>query len=72
LFLLADGLVVETGGYLSHGAIVAREFGIPAVVNIAGLMDAILDGSGLAVDGNAGVVAIIADTHSQLSDAVSS
>ena len=38
LFLRAAGLVVETGGYLSHGAIVAREFAIPAVVNLTGIV----------------------------------
>jgi pyruvate,water dikinase len=65
LFLLADALVVETGGYLSHGAIVAREFGIPAIVNVPGVMAAIPDGSGLAVDGNAGMVSLIADTPSE-------
>jgi pyruvate,water dikinase len=70
LFLLADGLVVETGGYLSHGAIVAREFGIPAIVNVPGLMAAVPDGSGLAVDGHAGVVTLIADTPSGVESAV--
>ncbi|MGH8683910.1 MAG: PEP-utilizing enzyme, partial [Nitrosospira sp.] len=38
LFLRAGGLVMETGGYLSHGAIVAREFAVPAVVNIPGIL----------------------------------
>lgn len=51
LFLKAGGLVMETGGFLSHGAIVAREFGIPAVVNLPGIVDA-LDGATLVeVDG---------------------
>lgn len=36
LFLKAGAVVMETGGFLSHGAIVAREYGIPAVVNIPG------------------------------------
>ena len=34
LFLRAAAVVMEVGGYLSHGAIVAREYGLPAVVNI--------------------------------------
>ena len=34
LFLLAAGLLMETGGYLSHGAIVAREYGIPAALKV--------------------------------------
>lgn len=56
LFLKAGGLVMETGGFLSHGAIVAREFGIPAVVNLPGIVDA-LDGAALVeVDGNRATV----------------
>jgi rifampicin phosphotransferase len=56
LFLKAGGLVMETGGYLSHGAIVAREFGIPAVVNLPGILQQIGDGDALEVDGTRGVV----------------
>jgi pyruvate,water dikinase len=47
---------METGGYLSHGAIVAREFGIPAVVNIPGLLKRVEDGQQITVDGNRGLV----------------
>lgn len=56
LFLKAGGLVMETGGYLSHGAIVAREFGIPAVVNLPGIRGQLNDGEPIRVDGNAGTV----------------
>lgn len=56
LFLKAGGLVMETGGYLSHGAIVAREFGIPAVVNLPGILQQIKDGDLLVVDGANGRV----------------
>ncbi len=56
MFLRAGAVVVETGGFLSHGAIVAREFGLPAVVNVAGLLDAIPDGTMLEVDGRRGTV----------------
>ena len=56
LFLKAGGLVMETGGYLSHGAIVAREFGIPAVVNLPGILAALADGEPLEVDGGRGTV----------------
>ena len=59
LFLNASAIVMETGGYLSHGSIVAREYGIPAVVNIEGLFEAIKDGDQLSVDGNQGVVEIL-------------
>jgi len=56
LFLKAGGLVVETGGYLSHGAIVAREFALPAVVNLPGIVDQLKDGELVEVDGLAGMV----------------
>lgn len=56
LFLKAGGLVVETGGYLSHGAIVAREFGIPAVMNLPGVFLKLNDGDLLEVDGQKGTV----------------
>lgn len=56
LFLKAGGLVVETGGYLSHGAIVAREFALPAVVNLPGIFDFLCDGDEVEVDGLNGVV----------------
>lgn len=60
LFLKAGGLVMETGGYLSHGAIVAREFGIPAVVNLPGIRAQLKDGETIRVDGNAGTVSRVA------------
>jgi pyruvate,water dikinase len=56
LFLLAAGLVMETGGYLSHGAIVAREYGIPAVLNVPLATQRIPDGSAIVLDGGAGTV----------------
>ncbi len=56
LFLRASALVTETGGYLSHGAVVAREFGLPAVVNVRDAMRLIADGDRLGVDGDAGRV----------------
>jgi phosphohistidine swiveling domain-containing protein len=56
LFLRASAVVMETGGYLSHGAIVAREYGLPAVVNIPGILDQIMDGETLTVDGDSATV----------------
>lgn len=53
LFLRASAIVMESGGYLSHGAIVAREFGLPAVVNIPGILDQLSDGDVVLVDGDA-------------------
>jgi phosphohistidine swiveling domain-containing protein len=56
LFLRANALVMEVGGTLSHGAIVAREYGIPAVVNVPGVMKILNDGEQLTVDGDDGKV----------------
>ncbi len=59
LFLTAGGLVMEMGGMMSHGAVVAREYGIPAVVGVAGATERIATGQRVTVDGSAGVVAIL-------------
>jgi pyruvate,water dikinase len=56
LFLTAGGLVMEMGGAMSHGSVVAREYGIPAVVGVAGATERILSGQTLTVDGSAGTV----------------
>ncbi len=56
LFTRARGLVMETGGVLSHGAIVAREFGLPAVVNIPDACTRYATGERLSVDGASGRV----------------
>jgi pyruvate,water dikinase len=58
LFLLAKGLVMEVGGALCHGAIVAREYGIPAVVGVNRATAEIKDGDQITVDGNSGEVII--------------
>ena len=56
VFFLVKGLVVERGGMLSHGAIIAREYGIPAVVGVADATRIIRDGDLVRVDGDLGVV----------------
>jgi pyruvate,water dikinase len=56
LFLIAAGVVTELGGPLSHAAVVAREFGVPSVVNVSGITRAIRTGDRLRVDGDRGVV----------------
>ena len=58
LFLPAAGVVVETGGVLSHAATVAREYGIPAVTGIRGATDTIPNGTMLSIDGTTGAVTI--------------
>src|SRR5204863_7505198 len=61
LFLRAKALIMETGGMLSHGAIVAREFGLPAVVGIANVQRIIKTGQRVRVDGNTGRVHLFDD-----------
>ena len=58
LFLTAGGLVMEMGGMMSHGAVVAREYGIPAVVGVAGATEQITTGRRITVDGAAGTVVL--------------
>ena len=58
LFVHARGLIVEQGGMLSHGAIVARDFGIPAVV-CPGATSRIADGTKIRVDGNSGRITFV-------------
>jgi phosphoenolpyruvate synthase/pyruvate phosphate dikinase len=53
---LIAGAVVETGGMLSHTAILAREYGIPCVVNVREATGRIASGSRILVDGSAGIV----------------
>ncbi|MDR7866687.1 MAG: rifamycin-inactivating phosphotransferase [Sporomusaceae bacterium] len=59
LFPLAAGLVTEVGGLMTHGAVVAREYGIPAVVGIDGATVKIKDGQQIRVDGTRGFVEIL-------------
>jgi pyruvate,water dikinase len=56
LFLSASAVVMDLGGPLSHAAIVAREYGVPAVVNARGILDAVQTGDRVTVDGDSGVV----------------
>ncbi|MFC7763203.1 PEP-utilizing enzyme [Catellatospora bangladeshensis] len=56
LFLTAGGLVMEMGGANSHGAVVAREYGIPAVVGVPDATGRITTGQLITVDGAAGTV----------------
>ena len=58
LFLTAGGLVMEMGGANSHGAVVAREYGIPAVVGVSGATSRVETGQEVTVDGTRGVVTV--------------
>jgi pyruvate,water dikinase len=62
VFPLISGLVVERGGMLSHGAIIAREFGIPSVVGVRDATRRIGHGQSVTVDGDRGTVTVVDDT----------
>ncbi|MFH1073746.1 MAG: PEP/pyruvate-binding domain-containing protein [Candidatus Firestonebacteria bacterium] len=59
VFVTISALVTNTGGLLSHASIVAREYGLPAVVNVLNATKIIKDGDTLEVDGNNGIVKIL-------------
>ena len=59
LFGVASAIVVETGGVLSHAAVTAREYGIPAVLGVANATTAIRDGQLLEVSGSEGRIRIL-------------
>lgn len=57
VFMLISGIVLETGGLISHGALLAREYGLPGV-QIPGALELIPDGALITLDGDSGVVII--------------
>jgi phosphohistidine swiveling domain-containing protein len=59
VFTIAGGLVTNTGGVLSHAAVVAREFGLPAVVGTGDATTRIQDGQQVEIDGTAGTVRLL-------------
>ncbi|MFO0623352.1 MAG: phosphoenolpyruvate synthase [Polyangia bacterium] len=61
LFVHAAGLVCDVGGMMTHGSVVAREYGIPAVVGVTSGTRRIRSGQLLRVDGSRGIVEILAD-----------
>jgi pyruvate,water dikinase len=59
LFIAAGGIVLEVGGMLQHGSIIAREYGKPCIAGITGVLDKFSDGQMVEVDGAAGSVRIL-------------
>jgi phosphohistidine swiveling domain-containing protein len=59
LFLAAGGLVMEVGGMMTHGSVVAREYGIPAVVGVHQATTRLRNGQRVRVDGTAGTVEVL-------------
>jgi len=59
LFLSIEGLITEVGGLMTHGAVIAREYGLPAVVGVENATRLIKDGQRIRVHGTEGYVEIL-------------
>jgi phosphoenolpyruvate synthase/pyruvate phosphate dikinase len=59
LFLTAGGLVMEVGGMMTHGAVVAREYGIPAVVGVDRATQRLQTGQRIRLDGSTGRITLL-------------
>lgn len=59
LFLLVKGLVTEVGGLMTHGSVIAREYGLPAVVGVDNATKLIKDGQRIRVNGTEGYIEIL-------------
>ena len=62
LFGIAGGLIIEMGGTLSHGAIIAREYGLPTVANVEGAMTRLPEGRFVRLDAEAGTIQLEPDS----------
>jgi pyruvate,water dikinase len=58
LFGLAGGLIAEMGGTLSHGAIIAREYGLPTVANVHGIIARLKEGDRIRLDAERGEITV--------------
>jgi pyruvate,water dikinase len=59
LFLTAGGLIMEAGGMLSHGSVVAREYGLPAIVGVEGATTRLTSGALVTIDGTLGTIQLV-------------
>lgn len=59
LFINASGLIMEVGGNLTHGSVVAREYGIPAIVGVREATKTLQTGQQVRIDGNRGIIEIL-------------
>ena len=57
--LKAGALVAEVGGVLCHAAIIAREIGVPGIVNVEGITSLLADGDKVVIDGEAGEINVL-------------
>ena len=58
LFLAAGGLIMEVGGMMTHGSVVAREYGIPAVVGVQAATTRLQTGQRVRLDGSTGIITL--------------
>ena len=58
-FLAAGGLITEVGGMMTHGSVVAREYGIPAVVGVDQATTRLKTGQQIRLDGTVGTISLI-------------
>lgn len=63
LFLSAAGLVMEVGGMMTHGAVVAREYGIPAIVGVSQATLKLKTGQRIRMDGSSGRIAVLEEAE---------
>jgi pyruvate,water dikinase len=63
VYTVAAGLVTEEGGLLSHGSIVARERGLPAVIQVRDATRLLIDGQRVRIDGDRGSVLVLDETQ---------
>ncbi|WP_338368228.1 PEP-utilizing enzyme [Enterococcus faecium] len=59
MFVSIKGLVTEVGGLMTHGAVIAREYGLPAVVGVEKATEMIKDGQRIRVNGREGYIEIL-------------
>ena len=67
LFGVASGLIAEMGGTLSHGAIIAREYGLPAIANVTGIMARLNEGDRVSLDAERGEIIALDEPGASLS-----
>jgi pyruvate,water dikinase len=65
LFMAAGGLITEVGGMMTHGSVVAREYGIPAVVGVQHATQILHDGQRIRLNGATGEITLLADDGSE-------
>lgn len=65
LFLAAGGLITEVGGLMTHGSVVAREYGIPAVVGVPQATTRLHTGQRIRLDGSTGQIALLGPEHDE-------